>query len=227
MTIVIAHRGASAARPENTVEAFRHARELGAEMVELDARRAADGTLWVLHDAHLEDGRALVETLPADLPGHIPTLAQALDACEGMDINIEVKNSEPDPDFDADERVATAVAALIQERALHARVIVSSFNMASVDAVHQIDPTIPTAWLTYLDVSPEAIAAVAEHGHQALHPHWMLVDDEVVANAHERGLQVNVWTCDDPGAMARMVQMGVDGICTNVPDVARQVIDGT
>src|SRR3954465_13219995 len=99
MVKVIAHRGASAAAPENTVEAFRLARELGADMVELDARRTADGQVIVHHDAHLADGRAIVELSRSELPTHVCDLADALDACEGMQVNIEIKNWPDDPDF--------------------------------------------------------------------------------------------------------------------------------
>ena len=103
MTRVIAHRGASAAAPENTVEAFRLARTLGADWVELDARRTADGRVIVHHDAVLPDGRVIVELDRADLPPSVCDLSDALDACHGMSVNIEIKNWPADPDFDEDE----------------------------------------------------------------------------------------------------------------------------
>ena len=68
MTTVIAHRGASNAFPENTVAAFRGAHEMGADMVELDVRRTADGRLAIHHDAHLPDGRAICDVASGDLP---------------------------------------------------------------------------------------------------------------------------------------------------------------
>ena len=105
MVRVIAHRGASAAAPENTIEAFRLARELGADMVELDARRTADGQVVVHHDATLPDGRTIVELARAELPASVPDLRDALAACEDMDVNIEIKNWPADPDFDPDEQV--------------------------------------------------------------------------------------------------------------------------
>ena len=71
--------------------------------MELDVRRTADGVLVVHHDAHLADGRAIVELAAADLPDAVPTLAAALDACAGMGVNIEIKNNHPDPDLDPDE----------------------------------------------------------------------------------------------------------------------------
>jgi glycerophosphoryl diester phosphodiesterase len=64
------------------------------------------------------------------------------------------------------------------------------------------------------------------HEMTAIHPYDTLVDTALVRRAHEAGLQVNVWTVDDPDRMAALIEMGVDGICTNVPDIARRVIDG-
>src|SRR3954451_1790565 len=99
-TAIIAHRGASAAFAENTVEAFRGAAALGANWVELDVRRTADGALAVHHDAHLPDGRAIVDMLAADLPEPVPSLSEALDACAPLGVNVEIKNSPQDVDFD-------------------------------------------------------------------------------------------------------------------------------
>jgi glycerophosphoryl diester phosphodiesterase len=66
---------------------------------------------------------------------------------------------------------------------------------------------------------------VAAAGHVALHPWDYLVDDALLEAAREQGLEVNVWTVDDPDRMAQLVAMGVHGLCTNVPDVARQIVD--
>ena len=76
---VIAHRGAREAAQENTLPAFRLAREFGAEWVELDARRTADGVVVVHHDAQLADGRVLAELTVDELPEFIPSLAEALE----------------------------------------------------------------------------------------------------------------------------------------------------
>ena len=92
MTLVVAHRGASAAAAENTLPAFRLARELGADWVELDARRTADGVVVVHHDAHLPDGRILAELTADELPESVPNLAEALEECDGMGVNVEIKN---------------------------------------------------------------------------------------------------------------------------------------
>jgi len=229
MVRVIAHRGASAAAPENTLEAFRLARVLGADWVELDARRTADGHVIVHHDAHLADGRAIVEVDRAGLPTHVCDLSDALDACEGMSINIEIKNWPADPDYDEADLVAQTVAALVQERRMHHRVLVSCFNYPTLQVTRGLDASIPTALLHLLvDRSWADLAAdVAAAGHKALHPWDGLVDALLMEAAAAHGLEVNVWTVDDPDRMAQLIELGVHGLCTNVPDVARRVVDAT
>lgn len=228
MVRVIAHRGASAAAPENTLEAFRLARQLGADWVELDARRTADGAVVVHHDAELPDGRTICQLPRHELPASVPDLHDALDACEGMSVNIEIKNWPADPDFDESEQVAEQVVELVQARAMHDRVLISCFHYPTIERVRALDPAIPTAFLHLLiDRSWADLAAdVAAAGHTALHPWDGLVDESLVAAAKEHGLDVNVWTVDDPERMAQLVALGVDGLCTNVPDVARRVVDG-
>jgi glycerophosphoryl diester phosphodiesterase len=227
MVRVIAHRGASAAAPENTVEAFHLARELGADWVELDARRTADGQVIVHHDAHLPDGRAIVDLARNELPEQICDLDVALDACVGMSVNIEVKNWPEDPDFDPTETVAEEVVSLVRRRGAQADVLVSCFHQPTIDRVHALDPSIATAFLHhYEDRSwDDLAAAIAAAGHRALHPWDGVVDAPLMAAAISHGLEVNVWTVDDPDRMAALIDLGVDGLCTNVPDVARRVVD--
>lgn len=218
--LVIAHRGASGAKPENTLEAFAEAARLGADMVELDVRRTADGALVVHHDAAMPGLGTIVELKKADLPESVPTLAEALDACAGMGVNIEIKNSPIDPDYDEGDAVAGAVAGLVIARRRQDSVIVSSFNLASVDAVRAASPRVPTALLTVPALDQQwAIDIAAERGHAAWHPHHTSVTAELAAAAHAAGLKVNTWTVDDPATMRELAAMGVDGIVTNLPDV--------
>lgn len=226
-TAVIAHRGASAVRKENTVDAFVEAGRLGADMVELDVRRTRDNVLVVHHDASLPGLGPIVE-LPRDaLPPWVPTLEQAIDACVGMLVNIEVKSSPLDPDFDEDRWVAARVAEQVGERAWRDRVLVSSFDLVSVDRVRAIDDSIPTALLTLPFIDAREVAVTAwDRGHRVLHPHDLAVTPELVEHLHARGMAVNVWTVDDPDRMRALVEMGVDGICTNVPDVLVRVLTG-
>ncbi len=147
MTLVIAHRGASHARPENTLAAFRYAGELGADGVELDVRRTADDRLVVHHDPILPDGRVIRETLAADLPDDLPELAPALDACTGMFVNVEVKNDPGEPDFDPSDWVAARLSVELLRRGTPTRWLVSSFRVETVDAIRRMLPSVRTAWL--------------------------------------------------------------------------------
>lgn len=226
MTLVIAHRGASAHRRENTIEAFELARELGADWVELDVRRTGDGVMVVHHDAHLDDGRALVDLSAEDLPDHVPTLAAALEACSGMGVNVEIKNLPHDPDYDAEHTVSVAVAGLVRAFLEPADVIVSSFNMDAIDRIREEDPELPTGFLSFHALDPaQLVDWVASRGHRAIHPHVSAVDRPLVERAHAAGLSVVVWTADEPERIGHLLDLEVDGIITNRPDVARQVRD--
>ena len=221
--IVIAHRGASAAFPENTIEAFRGALAVGSDWVELDARRTADGALVVHHDAHLPDGRVIVELTRDELPASVPTLAEALDACEGMGVNIEIKNNAPDPDFDPHERVADGVIALLEEQGGRDEVLISSFNLATLLHLRNRAPQLDTALLV-VEPPEDVVEQLVAAGHEALHPYDWFTSPELVERCHAAGLRVNVWTVDDPTRMQDLLDLGVDGLCTNVPDVARGLI---
>ena len=220
---VLAHRGASRAERENTVEAFRRAAMMGADGVELDVRRAGDDVLVVHHDAHLGDGRVIREVASVDLPVHVPTLEQALDACTGMWVNLEIKNDESDPDFDPTEWVAERTMALLALRGESERWLMSSFRIETMDRCRALEPHIRTAWLTSA-VPDNVVQLLTTRGHAALHPWVRLLTREIIEQCHAGGLQVNTWTCDDPDRMRELVEWGIDGICTNVPDVALEVL---
>lgn len=226
MPAVIAHRGASAIRRENTLEAFKSAADLGADGVELDVRRTVDGRLAVHHDPLLEDGRTISELSADELPDFVPTLAAALDACAGMFVNIEIKNSPGDPDFDPDDTAAHAVVDLVRSRGMVADVLVSCFHFPTLETVHRLEPDLRTGYLVGATVMDD-IALAAGQGHRAYHPWHGWLSPTWVDAAHEAGLAVYPWTVDDPERMAELVAYGVDGIITNVPDVARKVVDGT
>jgi glycerophosphoryl diester phosphodiesterase len=216
---ILGHRGASAELKENTLEAFMRASELGADGVELDVRRTADGAMVVHHDATLFDGRAIVELEEFGLPLYIPNLRAALEACGPMFVNIEIKNVPIDRDWDPEESVAAGVVALVEEMDIADRVIVSSFGMGAIDAVRARNPEIPTAWLTIPNYDQlRALDTALEHGHRALHPHFTVVTGELVDAAHANGLELNTWTVDEPAEMQRLADLGVDALVTN--DVA-------
>jgi glycerophosphoryl diester phosphodiesterase len=225
MTHVIGHQGAPRVAPANTVAAFEAARAIGADGVELDVRRAAGGDhLAVSHDDRLADGRALLDTPVVELPATMPDLTAALDACAGLSVvNVEIKNWPADADYDAELTIAERVAELLAGRPApeRDRLIVSCFHLATVDRVREVAPELATAWLMLGFSSPERdVATAVEHGHRAIHPHHSAVDADVVGLAHAAGLAVNTWTCDEPDRIRWLAGTGVDGIVTNVPDVA-------
>ena len=199
-------------------------------MVELDARRTSDGVVVVHHDAHLPAGRALVECTAAARPAHVPTLVAALDACAGLYVNVEIKNVPGEPDHDLDGAHLDAILAVLDDALARGRdardLLISSFDDATLQRVRRRAPHRPTAPLTFAPVDPSGLLRAARAaGPVALHPFHATVDHALVAAAHEAGLRVHVWTVDDPERMAELVAAGVDGICTNVPDVARAVVD--
>lgn len=226
--LVIAHRGASAAFPENTLAAFSGAIAQGADGIELDVRRTADGRMALSHDDILPDGRVVVETAFADLPENITDLAPALDVCAPLAVvNVEIKNWPDDRDFDPTEQLAADVVALLVARGEvdDGRALISCFHLPTVDRVHELAPELATAWLLGLVEDPGAlIAKAAERGHAAVHPHHAFVNEAFVAEAHAAGLAVNTWTCDDPDRIRWLADLGVDAVVTNVPDVALEAL---
>ena len=221
---VIAHRGASAVALENTVEAFRMAKELGADWVELDVRWTADDCAVVHHDATIS-GRALAELRHRDLPSHVVELDVALDACAGMGVNVEVKNDPTEIGYRPAESFVESLGELLAQRPFGQAVLLSSFDLPTLHVLLS-RLGLPTGWLIYAPLDPfAAVALAAAAGHVAINPHHRQVSEAVVEAAHERGLAVNVWTVDDPARLALLWSWGVDGLITNKPDVARAVVD--
>jgi glycerophosphoryl diester phosphodiesterase len=219
--------------PENTVEAFVAASALGADGVELDVHRTADGSLVVHHDADARGIGVLAERTEAEIRAdrpEIPTLEEALGACAGMLVNIEVKNLPGDADYDPEEAVAGAVVELLAQRGRRDDVLVSSFNLASVDRVRELDGSIPTGSLTLVGMDPvDGVDIAHAHGHGAVNPDVRALGGEAaadtVARAHSFGMGVNVWTVNGEDEMRRLAAVGVDAIITDVPGVARRVFD--
>lgn len=225
---VLAHRGASRVAPENTLEAFARAVALGADGVELDVHRTSDGGLVVHHDPDAGElgllaERSLVD-VRAGLP-HLPTLAEALDVCAGLLVNVEIKNLPGSPGHDPDEQAADAVTALVAARGHRDDVLVSSFGIGAIDRVHELDARVPTGLLTIVGFDPiEALARAHERGHRSVHPDVRSLGGTVVLElvelAHALGIAIYPWTVDDPDEIRRLAAAEVDGVITNVPDVA-------
>jgi glycerophosphoryl diester phosphodiesterase len=230
--LVLGHRGASAARRENTLAAFAKAREFGADGVELDVRRTADAQLVVHHDPEAEGVGLLAgssfEAVRAARPD-IPTLDEALEACAGMIVNVEVKCLPWEPDADEDRSVVRAVVELLRraDGVASSDVIVSSFDLGAVDVAREIAPDVATGWLTSGQELAAAAATAREHGHAWLNPDRAVAlrtKPNDIAAAQRRGVRVNVWTVDDPEEMTTLAAAGVDALITNAPDVALETL---
>ncbi|HEY3268624.1 MAG TPA: glycerophosphodiester phosphodiesterase family protein [Armatimonadota bacterium] len=231
--LVCAHRGASAAAPENTLSAFRLAVELGADEVELDTSLTSDGVPVVLHDGTVDrttDGTGVVETLPLAYikkldagswkdPKYkgepMPTLDQVFTMKRRPFVNCEIKANTKDIN-----KLVAAVVGLIEKRHLEKKVIISSFSGPVLERVHQVNPRIATGFL-YSGKTPETLPV----GITALHPMYPEVTAAFMEFAHSKGLEVNVWTVDDATEMKRLIALGVNSIITNKPDLMRQILN--
>jgi glycerophosphoryl diester phosphodiesterase len=236
MTLVIAHRGASAYAPENTLPAFELAARQGADMIELDVQRSADGVLVVFHDDTTErwDGRArlasactLAELLALDIGGaKIATLAEtcAFARERSMRMNVELKGAG----FGAE------VARMLRAERVEDLVLISSFEEAALAEFAAASPSVPRAYLmgteTYNPVvrvrEGWPLRALRRTGSVAWHPSYELpMLTRSIPRVRRAGFQVNVWTVDDVQWMRKLVDLGVDGIITDTPDVLRSMLE--
>ncbi len=219
---IYAHRGASADHPENTVPAFIGAADQGADWVELDVHLSADGGLIVHHDAHYADGRPIPATLAADRPATVPSLDVALDACRGMGVNIEIK--QVGDDLTIAELVVDVVTGRRVSRS-DAAICISSFDENVLRRTRALEPSIDTAQLLFdLSADPAAVDRAAASGAMAINPWDPFVDAALVSRCRTLGLAVNVWTVDDPERIVELAALGVDGIITNVPGRAIELL---
>ena len=226
MTLVVGHRGASAGVRQNTAEAFRLARRLGADWVELDVRRTVDHVLVAHHDAHLPDGRLIADTPLDDLPDWVPSLAEALEACEGMGVLVEIKNDPGEAGYDGDNTIAVAVAGLVSAYRPYDEVMISSFNTATVDRIREVDDRLATGLLMFDPVRVlQGVDRAAAGGHTAIHPYHASVDGALLRRAREASVAVWVWSVNDAAAATELVRLGVDAIITDDCPAVRAIVE--
>lgn len=225
MSLVVGHRGASHDFTENTLEAFAGAFRQGADWVELDVRRTADGVLVVHHDAALADGTVIAMTVAADLPPLVPTLVEVFSVVGTMGVNVEIKNSPGEAGYDPTGDLARATVAAIEDHGGDRSILVSSFDAGTLVDVRAASPDLRTGYLVLSAEEPlDAVARAMDDGHHAVNPWDPCVTEASVRRAHDAGLAVNVWTVDDPVRIAQLASWGVDAIITNRPAVALQAI---
>lgn len=242
----VAHRGGAGQWPENTMFAFRHAVDMGVDALELDIHATRDGELVALHDDTVDRttngsgavrDMTLAELRELDAGFHwtgddgrshpfrgkgivIPTLAEVLDAFDNVRLAIEIKPDEP--------ALAGPVGDTIREHGTADRVLVGSFHTKVMRAFRRLFPEVPTAagesevrlfyCLTRLHLAafhaPNAAALVVPEWDGRIH----VVTPQSITAAHGHGMRVYVWTVNDRGDMARLLDWGVDGLISDYPD---------
>ncbi|MEO7668464.1 MAG: glycerophosphodiester phosphodiesterase [Polyangia bacterium] len=238
LPLVIAHRGASAVEPENSLAAFERANADGADGVELDVLSCATGQVVVFHDDDLTrlGGRPeQIAILSLDelrgvrlLSGAaIPTLEDALEACgDRLLMNIELKASGVSGrELRA---LVEGVAAAISRagRRVEARILISSFSPRALQLWRRRAPHVPAGLLFEHQAALPLRRAWALPWLSAfsVHPEAVLCTAGAVARWHRRGYRVNVWTVDEPAPLRRFAAMGVDGVITNHPARTRATL---
>lgn len=222
--LVIAHRGASGYELENSLAAFRAAAPRGADGVELDVHSSADGEILVHHDERLADGRHISRMTAAALASvrlsngeALPTLAQVLSAIGGrLSVFVELKTLSAS----ADARLLASLAAGPNPRgyAIH------SFDHRLVRRVGERAPHLVRGVLSGA-YAIRPLTALQDAGATDLWQEQSLIDADLVTAVHGAGARLLAWTVNEPERMRQLIDDGVDGLCTNYPDVARRAVD--
>jgi glycerophosphoryl diester phosphodiesterase len=228
--MIVGHRGLRLEYPDNTVEGIVAAAAV-CDMVEIDLRRTRDGVAVLAHDPTM-GGRPIIETDWDDLAGldlgggfRPARFDQVLEVADGLPLNLEVKNSPLDPDFDETFSFACEVAGRASTRD-----IITSFHWPTVDAVRREHPNLTTGLL----VDPGGSLAgaqrwAASRGHAVIAPHWSLLGDQpnlVVEELTRAGFHVFVWTVNDGDVARRAAGGGAAAIITDDPGRIRATVYG-
>jgi glycerophosphoryl diester phosphodiesterase len=224
----VAHRGASADRPENTLSAFELAVEQDADVIEADVRRTADGALLVLHDPTVDRttsgtgplsalSEAEARALDAGEGARIPTVAEVLEVARGrVRVNLDLKEVE----------VVEPAVRLVHETGMLDSVTFISFLPEAWDLLERLTPESPiihlvdsAAALAGLGMADGALSMAAGVGVP-----YHLVGEDLTERLHRHGYGVFAWTVDDDSEMRRLMAAGVNGIVTNRPALLAEVI---
>jgi glycerophosphoryl diester phosphodiesterase len=230
---VIAHRGSSIAAPENTLAAFRLAADQAADFVELDVQESVDGEVLVVHDSDLMKvgGSPLKiwESTAADLRAidigsrraaqfsseRVPTLAEVLALCKGrVRVVVELKS------YGHAQRLEERVIEVVEAAGMERETIFMSLEHSMSRRIKELRPS----WRVGLVVA-RAMGDLTTIGADFLAVETQLATRAFVRRAHAANQEVYVWTVNDPASMLQLVSRGVDGVITDRPDLAREVID--
>ena len=237
MTKIFAHRGASGYAPENTLEAFALAMDIGADGIELDVQMTKDGEVVVIHDEtinRVSDGKGRVKDYTLvqlrefsfdnhmECYGHvsIPTLKEVLELVRPskMDVNIELKTG-----IYWYPTLEEKVMEIVKNCGMEERVIYSSFNHYSVQKIRELDSKAETAYL-YSDVILDVENYAKRTGVCGLHPAvYHLKMAGFMEKYKESSCKVRVWTVDDIQDMHLFIRHELEAVITNYPDKALEI----
>lgn len=237
---IFAHRGFSGIAPENTMAAFEKAIAIKADGIETDVHLSKDGKVVICHDETLNrttNGSGPIqdytfEQLQAFDAGskfapefsreRIPALEDLLKLVRQTDLalNIELKTDKIHyPEIEA------KVLALLKDYDLVERAMISSFNFRSIAKVKELLPEIPTAALMK---DPNTISdfweKMLELKVAAVHPEHKYLEPDFMDAAQKKGILVNTWTPNQPEELKRLLKFQPNGVITNFPDIARQIL---
>ncbi|MEI6453544.1 MAG: glycerophosphodiester phosphodiesterase [Actinomycetes bacterium] len=225
MSKIFAHRGVTYAAPDNSAQAFAAAVALGIDGVELDVRATKDGALICHHDAQIESFAPFAELNLADLPPSVCRFYDAMEILDGLIVNVEIKNDPKEPGYDSSGKLEHAVVEAIIGGGWAVKSLISSFNPQVLELVRGLDPSLSTALLVDLSQPFEAALELAVAlGCVAFHPFVLDLKPERVDAVHARGLALNTWTVNGPLDIANMGTWGVDGVITDSPAEAREIL---
>jgi glycerophosphoryl diester phosphodiesterase len=232
-TTIVAHRGAAGKAPENTMASAHQAIEDGADWVEIDVQESADGEVVVIHDSDFMklanvdlkvwDGTAAqIASIdvgswfdPAFSDERVPTLREVLAAVRGKaGVVIELKY------YGHDEKLEQRVADIVDTMGMASDVAVMSLDYAGVLRMRALRPD----WAIGL-LSATAIGDLTRLDADFLAVNRGMATPAFVRHAQDNGKQLYVWTVNDPVSMSRMMSIGVDGIITDEPEMARRVME--
>ena len=230
---VTAHRGYSAAYPENTIPAFKGAIQVGADWAELDVQQTADGEVIVMHDSNLKRTTGLDKEVwqvtwdeIKDLDNgswfdkkyqtvRIPTLEEVLKVCRGkIHLNIEIKPSGHDKDLEEQ------VAKLLKKYHMRDTCVVSSLKYDSLRKIKEADDSIETAYITSVSYGNFTDLEYAD-GYSV---ESTLLSKSFVNKAQKAGKQIYVWTVNSEERLEKVVGMGIDNVITDDPVMAKELI---
>ncbi len=232
---ICAHRGASAYAPENTLEAFELAVQQGAHGVELDVHLTRDKEILVAHDERIDrvsDGIGAISDLTlTEIKRHVfnrehpeyegaraPTLREVYELLKptGLYVNVELKNS-----VKAYPGLEEKCLALAADMGMEDRVVYSSFRHQSMVRMKELSSK-AVCGLLYACVMVRPWEYAAALHMDALHPLYteLSFTPDECQQAHEKGVQVNVWTVNDERNMRMVIEAGADMMITNFPDRA-------